>query len=76
MPDPSNRVEENIAGPFYVDSTCIDCDVCRETAPTNFVRSFKHGYSYVGRQPQNEAEYAACEEAMSVCPVEAIGSDG
>ena len=76
MPDPSERVKENVDGPFYVDSSCIDCDVCRDTAPDNFLRSFKHAYSYVSKQPENAAERARCEEAMSACPVEAIGEDG
>ena len=76
MPDPNDRVKENVPGDFYVDSTCIDCDVCRDTAPDNFTRSFKHGYSYVCKQPETESERTACEEAMAVCPVEAIGNDG
>jgi ferredoxin len=76
VPDPNDIVKENVDGPFYVDSSCIDCDVCRDTAPKNFTRSFKHAYSYVSKQPENETERAACEEAMSICPVEAIGEDG
>ena len=27
------RRAENVAGPFYVDSSCIDCDACRSMAP-------------------------------------------
>jgi ferredoxin len=76
MPDPSDRVKENVDGPFYVDASCIDCDVCRDAAPGNFTRSFKHAYSYVSRQPNNETERAACEGAMSCCPVDAIGNNG
>jgi len=74
--NPNDRVTENVPGPFYVDSTCIDCDVCRDAAPENFTRSFKHAYSYVSKQPENEIERAACQEALSACPVEAIGNDG
>jgi len=76
MPDTSDRVKENVDGPFYVDASCIDCDVCRDTAPVNFTRSFKRAYSYVSKQPDNETERSACEAAMSCCPVEAIGNDG
>jgi ferredoxin len=76
VPDPNDKVKGNIAGAFYVDSSCIDCDVCRETAPTNFTRSFKDAYSCVSKQPENENELKACEEAMACCPVEAIGNDG
>jgi ferredoxin len=74
--DPNSRVTENVPGAFYVDSSCIDCDVCRDAAPENFTRSFKHAYSYVSKQPGNETERAACEEALEACPVEAIGNDG
>ena len=74
--DPNARLEENAPGPFYVDRTCIDCDVCRDAAPANFTRSFKHAYSYVSKQPGDETERAACQEALEACPVEAIGNDG
>lgn len=76
MPDPNERVSENTPGHFYVDSSCIDCDVCRDTAPDNFTRSFQHGYSFVCKQPENDDERAVCDEALSCCPVEAIGDDG
>ena len=76
MPDRNNRVKENVGGRFFVDSSCIDCDVCRETAPENFTRSFQGAYSYVAKQPENQAELAACEEAVACCPVEAIGDKG
>ena len=76
VPDPNDKVKENVSGAFYVDSSCIDCDVCRDTAPNNFIRSFKHAYSYVSKQPENETELTACEEALACCPVEAIGNDG
>ena len=76
MADPGDRLAENISGKFYVDSQCIDCDVCRVTAPNNFRRDEAKGYSYVFRQPENAEEQAQCEEAMDSCPVEAIGDDG
>ena len=65
MPDLNDRVKDNVDGPFYVDTTCIDCDVCRDTAPNNFTRSFKHAYSYLSKQPENHSERAACEEALA-----------
>ncbi|HJU53029.1 MAG TPA: ferredoxin [Pyrinomonadaceae bacterium] len=76
MADPNDRVEENVAGAYYVDMSCIDCDVCRDTAPDNFTRSDENGYSFVYKQPETEDERAMCEEAMAACPVEAIGNDG
>ncbi len=36
MADPTDKVEGSVSGKYYVDSDCIDCDVCRETAPDNF----------------------------------------
>ena len=76
MADPNDRVEENVHGAYYVDTQCIDCDVCRDTAPDNFTRSDENGYSYVFKQPETEDERALCEEALTACPVEAIGNDG
>jgi len=76
MSDQNDRVKENVPGPFYVNSSCIDCDVCRDAAPENFTRSFRHAYSYVSKQPENQAERTACDEALAACPVEAIGNDG
>jgi len=74
--DPTQKLSENVAGKYYVDAQCIDCDVCRVTAPGNFQRSDQKGYSYVFRQPADPEEEAQCQEAMDCCPVEAIGSDG
>ena len=76
MADPTDRVEENTPGAYYVDSQCIDCDVCRDTAPDNFTRSDAGGYSYVYKQPETEDEAELCVEALAACPVEAIGNDG
>ena len=74
--DPRDKLSENVSGRYYVDSQCIDCDVCRVTAPANFQRNEDRGYSYVYQQPATPAEDAQCQEAMDSCPVEAIGDDG
>ena len=76
MADLEDKNPESVAGKFYVDSQCIDCDLCRETAPDNYARSDEEGYSYVYKQPGNEEEVALCMEALEGCPVEAIGDDG
>jgi len=76
MADPTAKHPENVPGKYYVDDQCIDCDVCRETAPINFMRQEDNGYSYVYKQAENEDEEAQCKEAMESCPVEAIGDDG
>ncbi|HBR56074.1 MAG TPA: ferredoxin [Blastocatellia bacterium] len=76
MAEKENRLPDNAPGRFYVDDQCIDCDVCRDTAPANFTRSDENGYSYVYKQPETEEELALCVEAFDTCPVEAIGDDG
>lgn len=76
MADLANKWPENVPGKFYVDDQCIDCDLCRETAPENFTRAEDNGYSYLSKQPENDEELAQCLEAMEGCPVEAIGNDG
>jgi ferredoxin len=76
MADAANKYPENVAGKFYVDEQCIDCDLCRETAPANFKRNDDGGHSYVYKQPESPEEEALCKEAMEGCPVEAIGDNG
>jgi ferredoxin len=76
MADVANKYAENVAGKFYVDDQCIDCDLCRETAPANFKRNDDGGHSYVYKQPESPEEEALCKEAMEGCPVEAIGDNG
>lgn len=76
MADWKDRVAESVVGRYYVDAQCIDCDVCRVTAPYNFQRNEDRGYSYVFRQAETPEEEAQCQEAMDSCPVEAIGNDG
>ena len=76
MADAANKYPENIEGKFYVDDQCIDCDLCRETAPANFKRNDDGGHSFVYKQPESPEEEGLCNEAKEGCPVEAIGSDG
>ncbi len=76
MADIADKYEDNVTGEYYCDNQCIDCDLCRETAPDNFKRNEDGGYSFVYKQPENDDETAVCVEAMEGCPVEAIGSDG
>jgi len=76
MANPDHRTPENAPGRYYVDDTCIDCDLCRETAPQFFRRQDDGGYSVVYRQPETAAEIAVTEEARASCPTETIGNDG
>jgi len=76
MADKSHKWPVNKAGKFYVDEQCIDCDLCRETAPDFFARNDDGSYSFVFKQPSTPEEIALCDEAKGNCPVEAIGDDG
>src|SRR6185503_1158737 len=76
MANKADKWAQNAAGKFYVDQQCIDCDLCRETAPGFFTRHDEGGYSFVHKQPTTEEEIAVCMEALEGCPVEAIGNDG
>ncbi len=76
MADNTDKVEDNVDGAWFVDTNCIDCDLCRQTAPDNFERNEDEGYSYVKKQPEGDDELQACQDAMEECPVEAIGDDG
>ncbi len=76
MATASEKYPENVPGVFYIDDQCIDCDLCRETAPKHFTRNDDGGYSIVFKQPENPEEESLCMEALDGCPVEAIGNDG
>ena len=76
MADVDDKLEDNVPGAWYVDSNCIDCDVCRTTAPNNFEANEDEGYSFVCKQPEGDEELAQMEEALESCPTEAIGNDG
>ena len=38
------RRAENVPGDFYVDSSCIDCDLCRQIAPEVFAAAGDQSY--------------------------------
>ena len=76
MANKDDRFADNVPGRYYVDNSCIDCDLCREVAPDFFSKNEDGGYSYVFRQPTNEEEEAHCIAAMEGCPVDAVGYDG
>lgn len=76
MAEIDEKWPENVKGKFYVDEQCIDCDLCRETAPDFFTRNEDGGYSFVHKQPEAQEDIDLCMEALEGCPVEAIGEDG
>jgi ferredoxin len=76
MANRNEKNQGNAPGPFYVDSSCIDCDLCRESAPATFRRNEDIGFSIVFRQPVTAEEIQQATEAMNGCPTESIGNDG
>lgn len=71
MAQPALRLVENAAGDFYVDSTCIDCDACRQIAPTVFHDVGET--SAVFHQPESEIELLQAQKALISCPTASIG---
>lgn len=66
------RLPENVAGDFYVDSSCIDCDACRQIAPASF--RDHGGQSSVYQQPRNPGEIHRALMALVSCPTASIGT--
>jgi glyoxylase-like metal-dependent hydrolase (beta-lactamase superfamily II)/ferredoxin len=66
------RLSENVKGEFFVDSTCIDCDACRQLAPATFGEG--RGYSFVFSQPQTEDQKRNALQALLACPTGSIGT--
>jgi len=67
------RRPENISGKFFVDDTCIDCDVCRGLAPETFMAA--GGQSAVYAQPKTPEEHHQALIALTACPTASIGTE-
>ncbi len=68
----NQRRSQNVAGNFYVDHTCIDCDTCRWMAPEVFTRIDKQSAVY--NQPLNDTENLKAYQALLSCPTSSIGT--
>lgn len=71
MARPALRIAENVGGDFFVDSTCIDCDACRQLAPTVFRDAGNQSAVY--HQPETGEELVAAQRALITCPTASIG---
>jgi len=71
----AERLSLNVAGRFYVDSTCIDCDQCRAEAPDFFDRDGENGTSFVKRQPQTAEDIELVQQVATNCATGSIGED-
>ncbi len=74
MANPKLRIPENVPGEFFVDSTCIDCDTCRQIAPGVFGEAADS--AFVREQPRSVAERRAALRALVSCPTGSIGTLG
>jgi glyoxylase-like metal-dependent hydrolase (beta-lactamase superfamily II)/ferredoxin len=68
----AERLPENAPGDYFVDSSCIDCAICREVAPSVF-RAGPGDRSYVFRQPDQSSRLRAAM-ALVACPTSSIGT--
>jgi glyoxylase-like metal-dependent hydrolase (beta-lactamase superfamily II)/ferredoxin len=72
MADARRRLRQNVAGDFFVDDTCIDCDTCRAIASETFLDH--GGQSSVYHQPASPAERRRALQALVACPTASIGT--
>jgi glyoxylase-like metal-dependent hydrolase (beta-lactamase superfamily II)/ferredoxin len=74
MADPRKKLPLNVEGEFFVDSTCIDCDACRQIAPGTFAEG--DDASFVQSQPIDEPQRRQAFRALLSCPTGSIGTTG
>lgn len=70
----TKRVPDNVPGDFFVDSTCIDCDTCRQIAPKTFGDAAET--AFVHAQPQSPQDRRLALHALVSCPTGSIGTLG
>ena len=76
MANVAEKWEDNVPGPYYVDKSCIFCNLCMEVAPTIFKEADSGDHDIVMKQPETPEEVTQTKDAIEQCPVTAIGDDG
>ena len=71
MADARRVHPKNVPGDFYIDTSCIDCPICRQIAPTAFGDG--PNQAVVTHQPATEAERLRALMALVSCPAGSIG---
>ena len=66
------KLARNVDGDFFVDSTCIDCDLCRQIAPETFTSAGDQSIVY--HQPETPVQEFAALKALVTCPTASIGT--
>jgi glyoxylase-like metal-dependent hydrolase (beta-lactamase superfamily II)/ferredoxin len=74
MANAKKKVPENVPGDFFVDSTCIDCDACRQIAPAVYAAASET--SFVKAQPSSYDDRRRALQALLACPTGSIGCEG
>ena len=69
-----DRLRENAPGDYFVDTSCIDCDTCRQIAPDTYERSDVAGQSIVARQPVTAEQRRRAAMGLVACPTASIGT--
>jgi glyoxylase-like metal-dependent hydrolase (beta-lactamase superfamily II)/ferredoxin len=72
MASVAKRLPGNVPGDFFVDDTCIDCDACRQIAPSIFTDD--GDTSIVYHQPETDRETRLSLMALVACPTGSIGT--
>jgi len=75
MAELQQRFEFNAPGKYYVDTSCVHCELCHDIAPEHFTKT-RLGEGFVHRQPAATSEFLLCDQALRECPVGAIGANG
>jgi glyoxylase-like metal-dependent hydrolase (beta-lactamase superfamily II)/ferredoxin len=70
----AQRHPANVPGPWFVDRSCINCDVSRQCAPGLFGEA--DGQAVVTRQPVSPDEVRDATRAMLACPTGSISMTG
>ena len=76
MADKNAKAQKSVAGKYFVDTNCVSCGQCVDIAGDFFMDDSDAGGIYVKAQPSKDDDISLCEQALSACPVDAIGNDG
>jgi len=71
MANIKHTLKENVEGNYYVDSSCFNCGASRHYSPNVFGNAGDH--AFVKKQPENQAEELATNQAIIMCPTASIG---
>src|SRR4030095_8088158 len=72
MADAKRAYTQNVPGDFFIDDTCIDCDLCRQIEPSVFKQH--SGHSIIHHQPETPMMGHKAAMALITCPTGSIGT--